>query len=189
MVGGRRSARDTGVRREPPDAEAALEIAARFLGTRPRSRWEVERRLRRAGAEEEVIQATLERVASLGYLDDAEFARWWQEQRDRHSPRGRRMVAAELRQRGVPREVLEALADEAEDDERPSWLAEDADLPSTEDERADAALERHLRGRPVPADRAALQRLGMYLVRRGFDPETARAAIRRRGQASADEDD
>jgi SOS response regulatory protein OraA/RecX len=40
------------------------------------------------------------------------------------------------------------------------------------------ALRRHLRGRPLPDDRAALQRVGMYLVRRGFDPETVRATLR-----------
>jgi len=51
----------------------------------------------------------------------------------------------------------------------------------TEEERAAAALERHLRGRPIPEDGRALQRLGMFLVRRGFDPATARAVIRRRG--------
>jgi hypothetical protein len=50
----------------------------------------------------------------------------------------------------------------------------------SEDERADAALERHLRGRPLPEEPKALQRLGIYLVRRGFDPATARAALRRR---------
>ena len=51
----------------------------------------------------------------------------------------------------------------------------------SEGERAEAALDRHLRGRPLPDDPKALQRLGMYLVRRGFDPATARAVLRRRG--------
>ena len=153
-----------------------MEVAARFLATRPRTRWELERRLRRGGASDAVIEATLARLARLGYVDDAAFARWWAEQRDRHAPRGRRMVEAELRQRGVTREVLDAMRHEA--------LAEPAldaeGLPATEEERADVALERHLRGRPIPDDERARQRLGMYLVRRGFDPETARSAIRRR---------
>src|SRR5688500_17427924 len=98
--------------REPPGPEAAMEIAARFLAARPRTRWELERRLRRAGADAARIEATLARLAALGYVDDASFARWWAEQRDRHSPRGRRLVEAELRQRGVPRDVLEELRDE-----------------------------------------------------------------------------
>ena len=153
-----------------------MEVAARYLGARPRTRWELQRRLRRTGAAEAVVERTLERLTTLGYVDDRAFVRWWAEQRDRHSPRGRRMVEAELRQHGVPREIIEEL--------RGAELAEPAldhhGLPSSEDERALAALDRHLRGRPIPDDRKALERIGMYLVRRGFDPETARRAIRTR---------
>ena len=157
-----------------------MEIAARFLATRPRTRWELERRLRRGGADDAQIAATLARLAALGFVDDAGFARWWAEQRDRHSPRGRRLVEAELRQRGVPREILEEL--------RGGELAEPAldleALPTSEAGRAQVALERHLRGRPLPTDAKALQRIGMFLIRRGFDPDTARRAIRARAEES-----
>jgi regulatory protein len=156
-----------------------MEVATRYLGARPRTRWELDRRLRRAGADDALVASTLDRLARLGHVDDEAFARWWAEQRDRHAPRGRRMVEAELRQRGVPREVLERL--------RAGELADpvlDAEgLPATEDERADAALARHLRGRPLPQDGHAVQRIGMYLVRRGFSPDVARAAIRRLQEA------
>jgi regulatory protein len=168
--------RGTSTPRAAPDDEGAMEIAARYLGARPRTRWELERRLRRAGVEEPTVERTLARLATLGFVDDRAFARWWAEQRDRHAPRGRRMVEAELRQHGVPREIIEEL--------RGSEIAEPAldhhGLPATEDDRALAALDRHLRGRPVPDDRRAVERIGMYLVRRGFDPETARRAIRTR---------
>ena len=171
--------------REPPDDAAALEIAVRFLGTRPRTSCELERRLRRATADEAVIGATVERLAELGYLDDAAFARWWAEQRDRHSPRGRRMIEAELRQKGVPREVIEEYRVEHADPER---APEDEGLPGDEPARARVALAGHLRGRPVPDDPKARQRLGMYLMRRGFDPETVRATIREAANpATADE--
>jgi regulatory protein len=168
----------------PPDTSAALDIAVRFLGTRPRTRWELERRLRRAGVEDAVLETTVGRLAELGYLDDGAFARWWGEQRDRHSPRGRRMIEAELRQRGVPRDVLEGFRDEHAAPER---SPEDESLPSSEAERASEALERHLRGRPVPEDRKALQRIGMYLMRRGFDADTVRSAIRAAGAEADDE--
>ena len=159
--------------REPrpaPDAEQAFELAGHFLGTRPRSRWEVEERLRRAGATEPVITATLARLVRVGFVDDMAFARWWIEQRDTHAPRGRMALETELRAKRVPQAVIEAMRVEH---------SEDGGL--TEGERAEAALDRHLRGRPLPDDPKALQRLGMYLVRRGFDPATARAVLRRRG--------
>ena len=129
-----------------------MEVAARFLATRPRTRWELQRRMRRAAASDELISSTLDRLAALGYVDDAGFARWWAEQRDRHSPRGRRLVEAELRQHGVSREVLEEL--------HGAELAEPAldreGLPTSEAERARVALAGHLRGRPLPGDRKAL---------------------------------
>jgi regulatory protein len=151
-----------------------MEVAAHFLGTRPRTRWELERRLRRAGAQDDVIATTIERLAHLGYVDDMAFARWWAEQRDRHGPRGRRLVEAELRQHGVRREVLEAVRDDA-----PQAPAdEDVPMPVSEAERAQLALARHLRGRPFPAERTAVQRLSAFLMRRGFDPETVRTTLR-----------
>jgi regulatory protein len=168
--------------REPPDATAALEVALRFLGSRPRTEREVVDRLRRAAAEEEVIDVTVDRLRDLGYIDDVAFARWWSEQRDRHAPRGRRLMEAELRQKGVPRDVIEQMRDDPVE-----RAIEDASLPDTDDERAAVALDRHLHGRAMPDDGPALQRLGMFLMRRGFDAETARRAIRRRLPGGAGE--
>jgi regulatory protein len=147
----------------------------RYLGARPRTQREVERRLARAGVEPPTIAGTVERLARLGYLDDAAFVRWWVEQRDRRAPRGRRMLEAELRQRGVGRDVLEALRDELASPERG---ADDDTLPGSDEERAQTALAAHLRGRPLPTEPKALQRLGTFLMRRGFDPETVRSVLR-----------
>ena len=161
----RRGAREP---KPPPDAEAAFEIAGRFLGTRPRSRWEVEQRLRRSGASADVVDATIARLARIGLVDDMTFARWWVEQRDRHAPRGSAALVSELRAKRVPSDVIEAVREET------------ARAGLSERERAQSALDRHLRGRPLPDDPKALQRLGMFLVRRGFDPATARAVLRPR---------
>jgi regulatory protein len=155
-----------------------MAIAAHFLGTRPRTRRELELRLRRAAATDEVIATTLRRLEALGLVDDVAFARWWGEQRDRHAPRGRRMVEAELRQHGVPREVMEALR--GEELAEPALDAEA--MPGSESERAAAALVRHLKGRPMPDEARAVQRLGAFLMRRGFDPETVRATLRAAGR-------
>ena len=175
-----------------------MEIATRFLGTRPRSRREVELRLRRAAAAPDIVELTLDRLAALGLVDDTVFARWWLEQRDRHAPRGRRMVEAELRQHGVDRQAIEALraelelaAFEAAGVDR-SAEADAGGLPEralSEEERARTALARHLRGRPLPEDRAAQQRIGMFLMRRGFDSETVRRALKVAENPGSDDPD
>jgi regulatory protein len=168
--------RQRGGDRAPLDATAALEVALTFLGSRPRTAREVEDRLRRTTAEDGVIATTMDRLRELGYVDDVAFARWWSEQRDRHAPRGRRLLEAELWRKGVPRDVIEQLRDAPVE-----RLPEDMALPETDDQRAAVALDGHLRGRPLPDDPRALQRIGMFLMRRGFDPETARRAIRAHG--------
>lgn len=177
----------------------ALELATRFLSVRPRSRWEVERRLQRARADDAVVVATIDHLARLGLIEDLAFARWWVDQRDRHAPRGHRLLEAELRQHGVHREVIEQLGDELAADQAEASATrggEDAAAAEpdprdevegtvTEDDRARIALSRHLRGRPLPSDPRGVQRLGMFLVRRGFDPDTARAAIRSRAESGS----
>ena len=179
-MSGRRRQQVQDAERQPPDAEAAMEIAIRFLGTRPRTRWELERRLRRAAASDDVIAAALDRLAAMGYVNDAAFARWWAEQRDRHAPRGRRMVEAELRQHGVPRELLEEMGG----DELTEPGLDGEALPASEADRARVALEGHLRSRPLPSDLKALQRVGAFLMRRGFDPETVRSTLRAAAEES-----
>lgn len=132
-----------------------------------------------------MIASTVERIVELGHLDDAAFARWWGEQRDRHHPRGHRMIESELRQHGVPREIIEAYRDEHTAPER---RPEDQALPASEPERARDALERHLRGRRMPTDAKALQRIGTFLMRRGFDSETVRATIRAAGADTGEDE-
>lgn len=137
-----------------------------------------------------MIEATLVRLEELEIIDDLAFARWWLEQRDRHAPRGRRLVEAELRQHGIGREVIEALREELatfEPMDQPGAADDDAPLRLTEEDRARAALAKHLRGRPLPEDRRALQRVGMFLVRRGFDPDAVRSAMRTPEDEGSDE--
>ena len=84
----------------------------------------------------------------------------------------------------MPRDVIEEYRAEHR---APQRRPEDQAVPANEAERAADTLARHLRGRPLPSDRKALQRVGMYLVRRGFDPDTVRSAIREAGDESAED--
>ena len=96
------------------------------------------------------------------------------------------MIEAELRQHGVSRDVIEAYRIEHSAPERRP--EDDGVVPASESERAADALARHLRGRPLPSDPKALQRIGMFLMRRGFDPDSVRSAIREAAAERAEED-
>lgn len=140
----------------------AFDRAVRLLGLRPRSRFEIESRLRREGLGAAAIGAALARLERLGYLDDAAFARWWVENRMRFSPRGRQALYQELRQKGVARPLIEAALGDFDSDEQAVAAG-----------RRQAARWAHL------APTAFGQKMIAFLYRRGFDADTARRATTR----------
>ncbi len=155
-----------------PDAIAALRArdeiskavnkALVFLTSRPRSEREVRERLAQKGVEPPVIEAVLERLAGWGYVGDADFARYWVENRGANQPRGKRLLRQELWQKGVARETVDAVLGEAEIDEAGAALT--------------LARKRlhQLRALDEPTQR---RRLSAYLQRRGYDYPTIKGAL------------
>jgi regulatory protein len=151
--------------RERDAAEKAYDRAIHFLSYRPRSRAEVERNLAQAGTDEAAIQAAIERLTQQGLLDDAEFARFWVENRERFRPRGARALRQELRQKGVDEEITAAAL---------------SDLDPAANAYA-AAQPRALRMAALAQSdaRSFRQKLSSYLLRRGFDFEVVREIVTR----------
>jgi regulatory protein len=140
----------------------AYQRAVRYLGSRPRSQAEIERYLRGKEYDDGVIAATVERLLAQGYLDDAAFAQYWRENRDRFRPRSAAALRAELRQKGVDRaDVDEALT--GLDEEAAAWAAVASKLS---------------RWQTLPADEFN-QKVSAFLARRGFGYATIRAVCRR----------
>ena len=140
----------------------AMESAVTLLARRPRSEREVRRRLAQRKFPPPLIEETVARLRSLQLIDDAAFARFWADARDRSSPRGRRLVTQELRTQGVTAEVA---------------VAATAGLSD-----ADAAYRLASRRMGSMASleyQAFRNRMGSLLQRRGFGWETARATIER----------
>lgn len=145
--------------RQIDDAAKDYDKALRLLGSRPRSQQEIAQRLNRAGYPPEIVSAALARLQQQGYLDDAAFIAWWIENRARFSPRGRRALQQELRQKGLdPQMIDQALA-----------------MIPDEDQALAAARQRAARWRGLSQE-AFDHKLLSFLQRRGFDFETARAA-------------
>jgi regulatory protein len=135
------------------EAGKATGAALALLARRPRSEREVRDRLRQKGYGPGAIDAAVERLAGWNYLDDAAFARYWVENRAAHKPRGERLLAQELRRKGVDRETVAETIAAAEVDEASAALA-----LARAKRRAYDGLE--------PA--VARRRLGAYLGRRGY---------------------
>jgi len=129
----------------------AYESALQFLSYRPRSRSEVVRRLTKHGFSEPAIETALDRLTRSGLLDDRAFAEYWIGNRERFKPRGRYALRHELRQKGVPSDMIDALLDEVDES----------------DSAYRAAVERLDRWRGLDAD-VLHRKMSGYLQRRGF---------------------
>lgn len=77
----------------------AFNAAVNFLSFRPRSEWEVRFHLKRKKYED--IDAVVEKLKSIGQIDDEKFAQWWVEQRNTFRPKGQRAINMELSRKGV----------------------------------------------------------------------------------------
>lgn len=129
----------------------AVERAVHFLQFRPRSSAEVRRNLEQKAYPPEVIQATLERLQTLAYLDDAAFARYWVENRDTFKPRSPRVLRMELQQKGISADIIQE-------------VLSDLDANHAAYRAAHQKLAKY-KGLTV---REFKQKLGGFLQRRGF---------------------
>jgi len=96
--------------------ERAFQQAMLFLSYRARSESEIRQNLRKHEIPEEVIEQTLERLRQDGLANDGQFARAWVENRSAFRPRSRRMLAMELRQKGLNDEAVTSAMENVDDD-------------------------------------------------------------------------
>ncbi|MEP6896210.1 MAG: RecX family transcriptional regulator, partial [Chloroflexota bacterium] len=96
--------------------EWALQQALLFLSYRARSESEIRKNLSKHEVPETVINETLERLRRDGLANDNEFAQAWVENRSTFRPRSRRMLAMELRQKGLDDESTQAALKNVDDE-------------------------------------------------------------------------
>lgn len=146
------------------EEEVALQRALKFIGYRARSSAEIRQNLRKKGFSEDLIEQVLVRLEQSKVVDDKGFARMWVENRSDYRPRGRRMLAFELKQKGIAEDIIRETLDE--------------NLPDEEELAYQAAL---LQARKLKQTDWVEFRKKMYdhLARRGFSYDAANSAVRR----------
>lgn len=140
----------------------AVDRALRFLTLRPRSESEVRQNLARNGVAPPVVEAAIQRITEIGYLDDRVFAKLWVEDRMRFKPTSPKALRYELKQKGVENAVIDSVLAEL-DAEAAAYHAAESQV-------------RKLRGTSQPEFR---ERLQAFMLRRGFDYSLARKTIKR----------
>ena len=94
----------------------AFQQAMLFLSYRARSESEIRQNLRKHEIPEPVIEQTLDRLRQDGLANDDQFARAWVENRSTFRPRSRRLMAMELRQKGLNDEAVSSAIADVDDD-------------------------------------------------------------------------
>jgi len=84
----------------------AKNAAYRYLTYRPRSRAEVESKLRDKGFADAVVRQVIFDLIRLEYVNDREFARQWSQGRVRLRGFGRRRIEQELKKKGIDRDII-----------------------------------------------------------------------------------
>ena len=91
-----------------PSPDYWLQLAVRALARSDRTVAQVERLLAAKGASPSQVRATVRRLTSLRYLDDAAFAARWADRRLARMPMGRARLHEELLATGCPEHIAQA---------------------------------------------------------------------------------
>jgi regulatory protein len=150
---------------ELADLEAAHRAALRALARRAHARFDLRRRLLQKQHPPAAIDAALERLTTVGLLDDARFAVDYAAAKARRG-RGPARLVSDLLAQGVERRV-------AEDAVRSSLAAEGVD-PADAVRALAEKRARQLAGLPVAVRK---RRLVAFLVRRGFQGSDIRSVV------------
>ena len=140
--------------------QRAVDRAVRLLARRPYSATEIRRNLQKHDTPETVVDIAIDRLTSLGYLDDRAFAQYWLENRDTFKPRGPIALRHELRQKGIANGIIDEVL-ESLDVQQAAYRAAQSKT------RAMQGKTRH----------TFEQKVGSFLQRRGFTYATCREVL------------
>ncbi|KBZ64737.1 recombination regulator RecX [Mycobacterium colombiense] len=144
---------------EPSREEQARALCLRLLTARARTRAELHGRLAKRGYPDDVSERVLDRLASVGLIDDADFAQQWVRSRRAHAGKSKRALAAELHTKGVDNDVITA-----------ALAGIDA---GAERDRAEQLVRSKLRRETLNDDARVTRRLVGMLARRGYSQNMA----------------
>jgi regulatory protein len=84
--------------------------------TRAKSKGELLAHLKTRGVEDDVAQATIFRLQEAGLVNDLDFAKAWATSRHDFKKLSKRIIAGELRQKGVTQEQIDEALDGIDDE-------------------------------------------------------------------------
>jgi regulatory protein len=93
-----------------------MSIALYALAPRAKSRDELFKQLLKRGVDVNNANAVLDSLELQGLLNDLEFARLWSQSRQRTKKLSKRLIAGELRTKGVSQDIINEVIEEIDDE-------------------------------------------------------------------------
>jgi regulatory protein len=143
------------------DLEFAYQRAIRYIGFRMRSVSEVQQKLNQLDIDTVVIENVIERLQKSGLLNDLSFAQMWIENRNEFRPRSHRMLAIELKKKGIQSDIISQIIEETTSDEVLAYTAA----------KKQARKYKHLEWQEFR------RKLSSFLARRGFSYSTINPTV------------
>ena len=134
-----------------------------------------ERLLEGRGATEAIVDTVIDRLREYGYLDDARLAQSYASLRVQQRPIGRQRLQRDLWLKKIDKATADAALD--------SVFAE-----KPEAELIDSAIEKRVRLRGKPKNRAEARKLFDHLLRQGFAFELVSEKVRALAKGDLDEE-
>lgn len=148
------------------EKQTALDKALTHITVSMKTEKEIRDFLARKGFLQNVCDYVVDKMKEYGFLDDALYAKQYTEYAGKK--KGARLIALELKRRGVDDETARNAVAEIEDG----------------DQAARRVLEKYMRGKEVNRD--TLRKAYAHLVSKGFDYDTARCALKSLGDEDED---
>ncbi len=142
----------------------ARRIVLRQLTMGPRSRHQLEDKLRRRGCDDDVAARVLDRMTEIGLVDDAEFAQSLVRTRTAGKGLAKRALVHELRDKGVGDAEIDAAVGTVD--------------AESERARAEELVARRLRQLGGLDPQVQARRLSGMLARKGYPPSVVYAVVR-----------
>ena len=93
-----------------------MSIALYALAPRAKSRDELFKQLLKRGVDSEIANSVLDSLELQGLLNDLEFAKLWSESRQRAKKLSKRVIAGELRSKGVSQDIINEVIYDIDDE-------------------------------------------------------------------------
>lgn len=132
--------------------EAAFQKSLRFIAYKPRTNFDVRKKLIESGYPEEIVEIILQRLEEKGYINDHQFANNWSENKSLNKPRSKKLIRLELKQKSIDEEIIEEVVNRMDSD----------------DELAIRAAEKYYQKLSNLEEITFRRRLTGFLLRRGF---------------------